>query len=166
MLAATSLTDTRSLDTRVSTGDICRALHAYPARHQFIREAHYADHVLTATADRFVHPFHEPWVEHLTREHAVLYATQASYLLIQAAIDAGQFPHLTAEHYHYVCRSEEGLMSKISVRFYRTAPVPACVHIVAQINKVRQFRGAIFVNCEYRISDICLVEAWLTSPIG
>jgi hypothetical protein len=166
MLVATTHTQTSQSESRVSSRDIQRALHAYPTTHRFIREAMYANHVLTASADSFVHPFHEPWMKHLTREHSVVYATQASYLLIQAAIDAGEFPYLTASHYRYVCRSEEGLMSKISVRFHRTAPMPSCVQIVAKIENIRKLRDAVYVNCLYRISDICTMQAWLTSPVG
>jgi hypothetical protein len=158
--------ETAQLGSRVSTADIHRALGTYPEHNRFIQEATYAKGALTAWARKFPHPLHEPWVEHLTREHALIYTTQASYLLIQAAIDAGDFPYLSADHYSYVCRSEEGVISKVAVRFRRTASVPARVKIQAAIVTARTRRGAVYVQCRYQIADICTVEAWLTSPIG
>ena len=166
MSMATARQTQSNSDIWITPQDIDRALQCYPKRNRFISEAYYSRRMLAASAVRFPHPFHEPWIEHFTREHTVTYATQASYLLIQSAIDAGDFPYLTRNHYDHVCRSELGLMSKITVRFHRAATVPSCVPIVAKIQSVRQLQDSVYAKCDYKLGDICSMEAWLTAPVG
>jgi hypothetical protein len=148
----------------VPAADIAGALQTYPARNRFISEAWYSNKVLQAWGRGFPHPFHEPSITHLTREHALTYVSQASYILVSAAIERGDFPHLTSTRYSRACRNEEGLMGSVSVRFRRHAAVPDQVRIRAEILRIRKLRNAVFVDCEYEIADIAILRAWLTCP--
>lgn len=149
---------------KISDSEISRGLEAYPARNRFISEAWYSNKVLQAWGKSFPHPFHEPWITHLTREHALTYVSQASYILVGAAIERGDFPHLSSARYKRACRNEEGLMGSVSVRFRRHAAVPDQVRIRAEILRIRKLWNAVFVDCEYEIADIATLRAWLTCP--
>ncbi|MDQ7842079.1 MAG: hypothetical protein RDU83_13825 [bacterium] len=144
--------------------EIDRALLAYRPESRFLNQAWYTPRTLLAFARPFDHPYHEPWVKHFTREHAVVYATQVSYLLIASAIERGDFTDLTQEEFLHCCRSEEALISSLDIRFLRRAPVPERVEIAASMIEVRHRNSAVFVRCQYRITDIVKLDAWLTAP--
>lgn len=148
----------------LSRDEIDQALLAYPPTSRFLEQAWYAPRALLAVARPFDHPYHEPWVQHFTREHSVVYATQASYLLVAAAIERGDFTDLTRDGFLRCCRSEEALISSLDIRFLQRAPVPERVEILASIVEVRRRNGAVFVRCQYRIGDIVKLDAWLTAP--
>lgn len=164
MLASEIQTVDVSAHEALPKDEIDRALLAYGPQSRFLEQAWYTPRTLLTFARPFDHPFHEPWVKHFTREHSVVYATQASYLLIAAAIERGDFTDLTWEAFMHYCRSEEALISSLDIRFLRRDPVPERVEIAASIVDIRRRNGAVFVRCQYRISDIVKLDAWLTAP--
>ena len=166
MLMAGDLVSERSTGKQVSDARIQSALGAYPKRHRYLFEARYADNTLIAYATPFEHPFHEAWVKHFTREHAVLYATQASYLLVACAIDAGDLAGLSQDEFRTACRAEEALITSMSIRFHQRAPIPERITIRAEIDSIRQIRDSIHLHCCYDIPDIVSLEAWLRTPRG
>lgn len=166
MLMTADLVSRRTAGEQVDEARIQAALGAYPAEHRYLFEGRYQNRTLTALARPFAHPFHEPWVRHFTREHAVVYATQASYLLVASAIHAGDFPGLSIDGFLTACRAEEALITSMSLRFHQRAAVPDRVPIHAEMDSLRRIHDSLHFHCTYEISDIVSLEAWLRTPRG
>ena len=99
--------------------DIRRLLPMYKPEAVFMREAVLRDGKLEAVFDTFDHPFSAEAPRHVTREHAVVFITQAAYVLTSLmATRTGQLP-LTLSRFWELALAEQVVFTRMHLDFHR-----------------------------------------------
>ena len=99
--------------------EIRRLLPMYKEDYVCLKRAEIADGRLTAVFDTFEHPFSRALQKHFTREHALLFVTQASYVLASVMQRLDPAWPLQTEEFQRLAMAEQATFTRVDLRFRR-----------------------------------------------
>ena len=99
--------------------EIRRLLPMYREDAVFMRCAEIADGRLSAVFNTFDHPFSRPLPKHFTREHALAFITQASYVLASVMQRTDPEWPLTTKEFLSLAMAEQATFTRVDLRFRR-----------------------------------------------
>jgi hypothetical protein len=99
--------------------ELARLLPMYRKDAIFARQAMLCGDTLTVVFNTFDHPFSQPLPKHLTREHALVFVTQASYLLASFLQRIDPSWPLTIEEFQQLALAEQATFTRVELKFHK-----------------------------------------------
>ena len=135
--------------------EIIKLLPVFKPECVFIRRARIQDRTLHCSFSTFEYPFSVQSIKHLTREHALVFVTQACYLLsaLLSRID-NQWPIDTATTLALAV-NEQMLFSDIHLHFVCLIPNRDGIDLQLTLADFRIIRERIFAKLEFKFPEGC-----------
>ncbi len=135
--------------------EIINLIPVYAPEHIFIEEAHFDNNDLVCRFRSFDYPFSSFKMKHFTREHALVYLTQATYLIIaiQKNIDE-QWPLETTESLE-LARNEQMTFTKIEINFRRFIENKTPMEIRISILSYRKLLNRLILELNFNFPKGC-----------
>ncbi|MEE9613728.1 MAG: hypothetical protein V3W31_02100 [Thermodesulfobacteriota bacterium] len=92
-------------------------LPIYKPEHIYIAKAEFANTCLTATFKTFEYPYSRIRIKHFTREHAIMFITQAAYVLAGELAKHGRLDGIDVKRYRRLIATEQATFSRVTLNF-------------------------------------------------
>lgn len=127
-------------------------LTLYPSSRQCIAEAFSDGDTSRFLVLDFPHPFQEPQPRHLTREHAVVFATQALCVHVGAMAELTKLTPFSGPEFIRALDNEHALIKEISVKFHRFVKRASAVEIVVSTTRHVRSKHFFILEASYSIA--------------
>lgn len=137
----------------ISKEELLRALFLYSADHVYLKEARYAEGCLQGTFRHFPYFFSKREVRHFTREQAVLFLTQTSYVLGYQLLKDGLLAPIDEALLAEMAETEQILFSRIGLSFKTLIQNKDGIRIEMRCDNIKRTRHAIILNMSFSFED-------------
>lgn len=139
----------------LSHEEIIELLPLFKEECVYMREAYLENGVLHCSFDTFDYPFSKKPTKHLTRTHALLFVTQASYLT--STILQQQNPQwpIDMETAKYLALEEQMTFTNIELNFQYFIKNVDDIELNLSFPKFRIIRNRLFVNVDFDFPKGC-----------
>lgn len=120
----------------------------------FVEEATFHDGKLAVKFRTFNSPFVQP-PKHLTRNHIIMFTTQASYLLGGCLAKYDHSWPIEEDEYYELITNEQGTFTEIRLRFKQFIPNKDGVCLLMWCTGHRLFKGKLFSNICFEFKSAC-----------
>ena len=138
--------------------EVLKILCAYKADCVFIDEAWFHGNRLVASFRPFAHPFTLAGSRHLTREHVLLYLTQASYLFVAKLCERRPYWPFEPSSFSEMALAEQAVITGIDMRFRKLAYLEEHRTIELHLERERAMAGRVFLRFSFGIGEACYGE--------
>jgi len=146
-----------SADTQLTFGrqEIIRLVPVYKAETNYINSAYIDEDKLVCDLRSFKYPFAAIEIKHFTREHALLYITQAAYLLVAIYEKIDQDWPLTTEQALDLAINEQMTFTSVNINFRRFIRNQDNLKLQISITKFRNFSKRLALDFDYSFPKGC-----------
>jgi len=120
-----------------------------------MKHAVFHEEELVATFRTFRHPFTLEDAKHLTREHVLLYITQAAYVFVSSLCDFRPNWPFDAEQFRRIGLTEQATFSKIEMNFRRLIPNVDGAHLRMHCVRERVMGKRVFMRLAFDFLEGC-----------
>lgn len=135
--------------------EIRRLLPMYREDAVFLKHAILSDGRLSAVFNTFDHPFSRPLPKHFTREHALVFITQASYVLGSLMQIVDPMWPLGTEEFQRLAMAEQATFTRVDLRFRRFVRNRDGITLNIWCTGFRRMGGRLFARFAFDFPDGC-----------
>ncbi len=142
----------------LETSDIEDILSFYENKHIYVKKATITGNKLNATFKFFKFPFQKIAPEHLTREQAVLFITQATYILALKYKELDSNWPLSKSFGKRLAVTEQMAFSKIDINFKKFIRNTEDVSLQLTFESYKILNHKLYVNISFSFNNNCFGE--------
>lgn len=135
--------------------DIKRLLPIYKPNHVFIYEAYFDGKILTAKFRNFRYPYTSTFLNYLPGTYAVLFVSQAAYILGAAITQYTYTTNISFQEYIKLMLSEQIVFTAFNFRFNRFILNRKGLWIKIYCQKIKNLKKKLLIKMAFNICNRC-----------
>jgi len=120
----------------------------------FVHKARFCDGFLNIEFNTFNHPFKHP-TKHLTRNHIIMFTTQASHLLGGCLAMYDDSWPVNEKQYVQLLKDEQATFTDINLHFRQFIPNKDRINMVIWTERQKMYRRKLFLDLHFAFDSAC-----------